>query len=96
MTDDGVTVRESPIHGLGVFAACTFGAGERALELDDSRVVDANRPLDPGRGEHGRHCDYLTGGEVVLMPELLPLLEDWFVEEHRTRVERLRRVAPGG
>lgn len=168
MTRDDVTVGDSPIEGLGVFAARRFEAGERVLELDDSRVVDEENPLRPGEGELRRHCDYLADGKVVLMPEperhlnhacdpnafvttvdgqrflvalrriepgreitidymlnthggdvwpcscgspscrgelpssffelplreqldLLPLLDDWFVEEHRERVEALRR-----
>ena len=174
MTRGDVTVRESSIEGLGVFAARSFEAGERVLELDDSRVVDEERPLRPEEGELQRHCDYLADGKVVLMPEperhlnhacdpnayvttvegqrhlvaleriepgreitidymlnthggdvwacscgspscrgtlpssffelpereqreLLPLLEDWFVEEHRGRVEALReRSGEGG
>lgn len=69
MTEPSVSVRESPIEGLGVFAARAYEAGERVLELDDSRVVDADHPLDPEKGEHERHCDYLAGDRVVLMPE---------------------------
>lgn len=56
----------SAIHGTGVFAVRDLGPGEVLLEIDDSRVVDADHPLLPG--ERADHCDYLAGGRVVLMP----------------------------
>jgi hypothetical protein len=61
-----VYVAESRIHGLGVFAARDFAAGETLLRMDDSRVVDAEHPLRPELGEYAHHCDYLAGGLVVL------------------------------
>ena len=61
-----VFVTESKIQGVGVFAARDFAEGEVVLSLDDSRVVDAEHPLRPERGEFARHCDYLEGGKVVL------------------------------
>jgi hypothetical protein len=61
----GVAVLQSAIEGLGVFAARPFRQGEAIHELDDSRIVDALHPLDPG--DDARHCDYLEGGKVVLM-----------------------------
>ena len=61
-----VYVAESGIHGLGVFAARDFAAGEAVLVMDDSRVVDARHPLRPELGEYAHHCDYLGGGRVVL------------------------------
>ena len=168
-----VYVSESGIHGVGVFAARDFAAGETVLVLDDSRVVDEEHPLRPELGEYEYHCDYLEGGKVVLqgyperhvnsscdpnayarrrggesvvvarraigageeitcdyiidchggivwrcncgsprcrrvvpssffeLPikaqlEYLPLLNDWFVAEHREEVEALRRLAGGG
>ncbi|MEW5975466.1 MAG: SET domain-containing protein-lysine N-methyltransferase [Acidobacteriota bacterium] len=167
MTGD-VRIQLSSIQGLGVFAAKEFEVGQTVLLVDDSRVVDADHPLNPERGEHPHHCDYLAGGRVVLMrpPEryinsscdpntfvksrqgirhlialrpiavgeeitceyvlnchggeewecrcqsphcrgripssffdlprekqikLLPLLDDWFVEEHREKIEALQR-----
>lgn len=60
-----VFIRPSPINGLGVFAKRSFRKGERLLEIDDSRIVDEAHPLRPG--EEARHCDYLSGGKVVLM-----------------------------
>ena len=60
-------VAESRIHGLGVFAARDFDAGEIILAIDDSRVVDAEDPLRPELGEYSHHCDYLAGGRTVLM-----------------------------
>ena len=64
-----VAVRQSGIHGLGVFAARAFAPGEIVLWIDDSRVVDASHPLRPEHGELATHQDYLAGGRVVLMPE---------------------------
>lgn len=63
-----VKVAQSTIHGLGVFALRDFAAGEIALLLDDSRVVDAEHPLRPEDSELSYHCDYLAAGKVVLMP----------------------------
>lgn len=166
MTD--VYVAESKIHGLGVFAARDFAAGETVLLMDDSRVVDEAHPLRPEHGEYEYHCDYLAHGKVILQPsperhinsscdpnvyarrrnsesrviarrdikageeitgdyiidchggvvwqcrcgsqrcrgtivssffelphewqaEYLPLLNDWFIEEHQEKIEELRR-----
>jgi GNAT superfamily N-acetyltransferase len=63
-----VLVRDSPIAGLGVFAARPFAAGETVLVLDDSRVVDSEHPLDESAGELSTHRDFLAHGVVVLMP----------------------------
>lgn len=167
-----VYVSESRIHGLGVFAARDFDAGETILAIDDSRLVDAEHPLRPEVGERDYHCDYLAGGKVVHMQwperhinsccdpntfvkttggvryvmarraikadeeltydyiidchggvvwecrcgsvrcrrtvpssffelpleahrEYLPLLHEWFVAEHRAKVEALRRQLAG-
>ena len=167
-----VVVKESGIHGVGVFAARDFAAGETVLVMDDSRVVDEEHPLRPELGEYDYQCDYLAGGKVILqgyperhvnsccdpntyarrrggesliiarrdirageeitgdyiidchdgivwncncgsprcrrvvpssffeLPveeqlEYLPLLNDWFVNEHRAEVETLRRLAEG-
>lgn len=62
-----VIVRESEIEGNGVYSLRAFAPGEVILEIDDSRVVDAARPLHPELGEYERHCDYLADGKVVLM-----------------------------
>jgi len=62
-----VTVADSGIHGLGVFAARDFAEGETILAVDESRLVDDRHPLRPELGEHDYHCDYLAGGRVVLM-----------------------------
>jgi uncharacterized protein len=170
---EDVYVAESAIHGVGVFAAREFAAGETLIVMDDSRVMDEAHPLRPELGEYEYHCDYLEGGKVVLqgyperhvnsscdpnayarrrggrsvvvarrpikageeitsdyiidchggivwrcncgsprcrrvvpssffeLPlenqlEYLPLLNDWFVAEHREEVEALRRLAEGG
>jgi hypothetical protein len=62
-----VEVRPSPIADRGVFATRDFVEGETLLVIDDSRVVDAEHPLDAERGEFERHQDYLADGRVVLM-----------------------------
>jgi uncharacterized protein len=62
-----VIVKNSKIHGLGVFAARDFFAGEIVLPIDDSRIVDEAHPLRADLGEYEYHCDYLAGGTVVLM-----------------------------
>src|SRR4051812_11926846 len=62
-----VVVAPSGIAELGVFAARPFAAGETVLLIDDSRIVHAEHPLQPARGEFDRHQDYLAGGRVVLM-----------------------------
>jgi SET domain-containing protein len=62
-----VAVRESPIHGLGVFASTDIAKGARVLAIDDSRLVVPELPLDESKGELEYHCDYLAGGNVVLM-----------------------------
>lgn len=61
-----VIVKESKIHGLGVYAARDFAEGETVLVLDDSRVVDAENPLRADAGEYDYHCDYLAEGKVIL------------------------------
>ena len=165
-----VIVRESKIHGLGVFANRDIEPGEKILVIDDTRLVDAKHPLQPELGEFEHHCDYLADSQVVLMQyperyinsscspnvyvktisgtrhvialqsikqgdeltydyiinchggelwqcncgsstcrgtivpsyfelpvqlqiEYLPLLDDWFIEEHRDKIERLRDLA---
>jgi hypothetical protein len=46
----------------------TSNTNQTILLIDDSRVVDAAHPLRPEMSEYPRHCDYLVGGTVVLMP----------------------------
>lgn len=62
-----VIVKESPIHGAGVFSVRRIVKGELILAIDDSRVVTTELPLDASKGEIEYHCDYLAGGKVVLM-----------------------------
>lgn len=102
MTREDVIIGESSIEGLGVFAARRFEDGEGVLALDDSRVVGEERPLRPEEGEHERHCDYLAGGKVVLMPEPERYLNhscdpNAHVKtiEGRRHVIALRRIEPG-
>jgi hypothetical protein len=64
-----VTTSPSQIHGQGLFAARRYAPGEIILAIDDTRVVTDATPLDPMRGEHQHHCDYLAGGMVVLMQQ---------------------------
>ena len=60
-------VKDSKIHGRGVFAARDFLEGEIVLQIDDSRIVDEENPLHPQLGEFDYHCDYLEKGKTVLM-----------------------------
>ena len=62
-----VVVAQSKIHGSGVFATHDFTEGEIIFPIDDSRIVDDEHPLRPELGEYDYHCDYLSGGKVVLM-----------------------------
>lgn len=62
-----VVLKESPIHGMGVFASVDFKKGYPILKIDDSRVVTADQPLHESEGEYEHHCDYLAGGKIVLM-----------------------------
>lgn len=62
-----VSVRPSRIHGEGVFAEVPFGVGAVVLRIDDTRAVTPEAPLDPARGEHEHHCDYLGARGTVLM-----------------------------
>ena len=62
-----VIVKPSPIHGTGVFAAVDFGAGDRILKRDDSRLVTDENPLR--EGERPYHCDWIADGRVVYVPE---------------------------
>lgn len=62
-----VAVNNSNVHGLGVFATRDFAKDEIILEIDDTRIVDAEHPLQAELGEFDYHCDYLAGGKVVLM-----------------------------
>jgi hypothetical protein len=59
-------VRASGVHGHGAFAVRAFAPGDIVHVLDDSRIVDEAHPLLPG--EHAHHCDYVAGGQTVLMP----------------------------
>jgi GNAT superfamily N-acetyltransferase len=62
-----VYTAESSIQGTGVFSSAHFSSGEIILRIDDSRVVTDADPLDPAKGQFEHHCDYLSGGKVVLM-----------------------------
>jgi hypothetical protein len=62
-----VIVKESSINGIGVFALESIAKGELVVAIDDSRIVTPEFPLDESKGELEYHCDYLTGGKVVLM-----------------------------
>ena len=62
-----ITLKESAIQGIGMFALHDIHKGYPILKIDDSRLVTAENPLRESEGEYERHCDYLTGGKVVLM-----------------------------
>ncbi len=64
---ENIIVKESPIHGLGMFATKNFKKGELILMGDESRVVTLDNPLCEGKGEYEYHCDYLADGKVILL-----------------------------
>ena len=64
-----VEVRESSLHGKGVFATDSIARGAVVLEIDDSRIVDDEHPVRFDVGEDGDHCDWLPDGSTVLMQE---------------------------
>ncbi len=63
-----IYVDKSSIQGLGVFAGREYQENEVLHTIDDSRIVDDAHPVRPERAEYSCHCDYLSGGKVVLMP----------------------------
>ena len=63
-----VSVKVSPINGKGVFADEGIAKGKIILAIDDSRIIESEDVLDPARGEHKRHCDYIDAG-IVYMAE---------------------------
>jgi len=64
---DDVIVAPSRIHGLGMFAARDFAAGERILRRNHVREVTPGAPIREDLGERDYHCDDLSGGRVVLL-----------------------------
>ena len=60
-------IRESPVHGVGVFATQPIARGEIIHKIDDSRIVDEDHPIREDLGEDLKHCDYLPDGTTVLM-----------------------------
>jgi len=62
-----ITLMESPIQGIGVFAVVDIPKGHPILKIDDTRVVTPDNPLLESQDEYERHCDYLASGKVVLM-----------------------------
>ena len=64
-----VEVRESGIHGKGVFAREPIARCEVILAIDDSRSVGEEHPVQKDLGENPDHCDYLPDGTTVLMQE---------------------------
>jgi uncharacterized protein len=64
---ESVVVLPSRVEGRGVFAARAIRRGEVILRVDDSRVVDADHPLQPELGEEAMHRDFLPDGTIVLM-----------------------------
>lgn len=61
-----VSVRSSPIQGLGVFARRTFATGEAVL-VREERPLAPGQTLNEARGEIEAHCDRLEGGRRVYL-----------------------------
>jgi hypothetical protein len=65
-----VEVRDSKIHGKGVFATRPIATGEVILAIDDSMVISPDDPvLGKSVGGEPGPCDYLPDGRVVLLQE---------------------------
>jgi len=62
-----VIVKPSPVHGLGVFAARDFKAGEVIFDTSELRLVTDEHPMCDGEEEW--HCDWLADGRQILLPE---------------------------
>jgi hypothetical protein len=62
-----VIVKPSPIHGLGIFAARDFRAGEVIFDTSELRVITDEHSLRDGEQQH--HCDWLADGRQILLPE---------------------------
>ncbi len=61
-----VEVRQSPIEGLGVFAAVPFLAWQCIREINVIREITDAAPLREDLGERIDHCDYPDGRVVLL------------------------------
>lgn len=59
---ESIEVRESPLHGLGVFAKIAIGEGDIVTHIDDGRIVSPEYPIRPEDGEKAYHLYYLEGG----------------------------------
>lgn len=62
-----IEVRQSSIHGQGVFATRAIARGEVVHAIDDSRIVDPEHLLREYLGEDPDHCDYLPDRTTALM-----------------------------
>lgn len=62
-----VTVKDSPINGLGVFTLEDIPKGKMVLAIDDTRIVTPENPLDESLGEFEYHCDYLANRVTLMM-----------------------------
>ncbi len=60
-----VVVKESKIHGKGVFAEKDFNKGEVILDINDSHV--ATDPSKLTKEQHEFELDYLANGKIVIM-----------------------------
>jgi len=63
-----VEVRDSPIHGRGVFAVSEIPAGDLIREYNLIREITASSPLDPEQGEFVEHCTYLADRVFLVGP----------------------------
>jgi hypothetical protein len=89
---DGVDLRESSIHGTGVFATRGFDPGEMILAIDDSRIVDEAHPLDESRGEFEHHCDLLGDREILMRVPERYINHSCEPSTYVARVDGVRRV----
>jgi len=60
-----LTVKQSRIEGLGIFATRPFRAGERIKHVNVLREVTPENPIREGLGEQLDHCSYPDGKTVL-------------------------------
>jgi hypothetical protein len=64
---NNVTIKKSPIEGIGVYVNKNFSVGDTILVIDDTHIVSDETKLTPQQHEYD--CDYLSNGTVILMQE---------------------------
>ena len=79
-----VTIKPSSIQGQGVFAQRPFHKGEVILQIDDSHIITDETTLTPQDWEVNFKLP------IELQLEYLPHLDEWFIQQHQTKIEALK------